>query len=260
MRVPRRLQELRIDVARAREEPEGQGNHEPSAAELAEHLDMAEDEVAEGLVAWNGYDSDSLDRPIQAGGGGKQQTGFVADLIGTEDPPSPWPKTSRPSSRTWPTSTTRPHPPPAALQRRNDPGQKSATPHSQMHVPPADPHLQQAARTTPRHSVKLAAASTSPGSTPPDSAALGLSSCCALAWLPRGAAVAVAGAQDQSKRERLYEIGAVMVVLGIILLVIGFVTGIAILWTIGIVLVAIGAILWLLGAMGHAVAGPKHYW
>ncbi|MGY5124247.1 DUF6131 family protein [Streptomyces nigrescens] len=51
-----------------------------------------------------------------------------------------------------------------------------------------------------------------------------------------------------------------MVVLGIILLVIGFVTGIAILWTIGIVLVAIGAILWLLGAMGHAVAGRKHYW
>lgn len=51
-----------------------------------------------------------------------------------------------------------------------------------------------------------------------------------------------------------------MVVLGIILLVVGFVTGLAILWTIGIVLVAIGAILWLLGAMGHAVAGRKHYW
>jgi hypothetical protein len=51
-----------------------------------------------------------------------------------------------------------------------------------------------------------------------------------------------------------------MVLLGIVLLVIGFVTGIAILWTIGIVLVAIGAILWLLGAMGHAVAGRKHYW
>ncbi|MFG2833298.1 DUF6131 family protein [Streptomyces sp. NPDC048434] len=51
-----------------------------------------------------------------------------------------------------------------------------------------------------------------------------------------------------------------MVVLGIILLVVGFVTGLSILWTIGIVLVAIGAILWLLGTMGHAVAGRKHYW
>ncbi|GAA2301988.1 DUF6131 family protein [Streptomyces caniferus] len=51
-----------------------------------------------------------------------------------------------------------------------------------------------------------------------------------------------------------------MVVLGVILLVIGFVTGISILWTIGIILAVIGAILWLLGAMGHAVAGRKHYW
>ncbi|MFJ5804422.1 DUF6131 family protein [Streptomyces decoyicus] len=51
-----------------------------------------------------------------------------------------------------------------------------------------------------------------------------------------------------------------MVVLGIILLVVGFVTSLSILWTIGIVLVVVGAILWLLGAMGHAVAGRKHYW
>ncbi|MGY5137892.1 sigma-70 family RNA polymerase sigma factor [Streptomyces nigrescens] len=56
------------------------------AAEFAEHLDMPEDEVAEGPVACNGYDSDFIDRPIQAGSGGRQQTGFVADLIGTEDP------------------------------------------------------------------------------------------------------------------------------------------------------------------------------
>ncbi|MCF3147951.1 DUF6131 family protein [Streptomyces platensis] len=51
-----------------------------------------------------------------------------------------------------------------------------------------------------------------------------------------------------------------MIILGIILLVIGFLTGIAILWTIGIVLAVIGLILWVLGAMGHAVAGRKHYW
>ncbi|BCK66868.1 RNA polymerase sigma factor [Streptomyces libani subsp. rufus] len=86
VRVPRRLQELRIDLARAREELEGEGSHEPSVAELADHLGMPESEVEEGLVACNGYDSDSIDRPIQAGGGGKQQTGFVADLIGAEDP------------------------------------------------------------------------------------------------------------------------------------------------------------------------------
>ncbi|MGA6156512.1 DUF6131 family protein [Stenotrophomonas sp. NPDC087984] len=51
-----------------------------------------------------------------------------------------------------------------------------------------------------------------------------------------------------------------MIVLGIILLVVGFLTGIAILWTIGIVILVIGAILWVLGAVGHAVGGRRHYW
>ncbi|MFB8036217.1 DUF6131 family protein [Streptomyces sp. NPDC056004] len=51
-----------------------------------------------------------------------------------------------------------------------------------------------------------------------------------------------------------------MIILGIILLVVGFVTGIAILWTIGIVLAVIGVALWILGSLGHAVAGRRHYW
>ncbi|MEU3349069.1 DUF6131 family protein [Streptomyces sp. NPDC006700] len=51
-----------------------------------------------------------------------------------------------------------------------------------------------------------------------------------------------------------------MLVLGVILLVVGFVTGISILWTIGIILAVIGLVLWVLGAMGHAVAGRRHYW
>ncbi|MFH0240897.1 DUF6131 family protein [Streptomyces sp. HK10] len=51
-----------------------------------------------------------------------------------------------------------------------------------------------------------------------------------------------------------------MIILGVILLVIGFVADISILWTIGILLLVIGAVLWLLGATGHAVAGRRHYW
>jgi hypothetical protein len=51
-----------------------------------------------------------------------------------------------------------------------------------------------------------------------------------------------------------------MIVLGIVLLVIGFLTGISILWTIGIILAVVGAILCVLGSMGHAVAGRRHYW
>ncbi|MGA5214732.1 DUF6131 family protein [Streptomyces cinereoruber] len=51
-----------------------------------------------------------------------------------------------------------------------------------------------------------------------------------------------------------------MIVLGVILLVIGFVAGISVLWTIGIILVVIGVVLWVLGAAGHAVGGRRHYW
>jgi hypothetical protein len=50
-----------------------------------------------------------------------------------------------------------------------------------------------------------------------------------------------------------------MIILGVLLLIIGFVTGIAILWTIGIVVVIIGAILAILGMAGHAVGGRRHY-
>ncbi|MEV4440953.1 DUF6131 family protein [Streptomyces sp. NPDC049577] len=51
-----------------------------------------------------------------------------------------------------------------------------------------------------------------------------------------------------------------MIVLGIILLIVGFVAGIGILWTIGIILVVIGLILWILGAVGRGVGGRRHYW
>jgi hypothetical protein len=50
-----------------------------------------------------------------------------------------------------------------------------------------------------------------------------------------------------------------MIILGIILLVIGFVTGIAIVWSIGLIVLVIGLVLWLLGALGHAVGGRRHY-
>ena len=51
-----------------------------------------------------------------------------------------------------------------------------------------------------------------------------------------------------------------MIVLGVILLIIGFVTGVPIVWTIGLLVLVVGLILWLLGALGHAVGGRKHYY
>lgn len=50
-----------------------------------------------------------------------------------------------------------------------------------------------------------------------------------------------------------------MITLGLILLIIGFVAKITILWTIGMILLIIGLVLWVLGTMGHAIGGRKHY-
>jgi hypothetical protein len=51
-----------------------------------------------------------------------------------------------------------------------------------------------------------------------------------------------------------------MIVLGLILLVAGFVLKISILWTIGIILLVIGAVLAVLGTTGRAVGGRRHYY
>ena len=51
-----------------------------------------------------------------------------------------------------------------------------------------------------------------------------------------------------------------VIILGLILLIIGFVAKIAILWTIGIIVLVVGLILVLLGSVGHAVGGRRHYW
>jgi hypothetical protein len=51
-----------------------------------------------------------------------------------------------------------------------------------------------------------------------------------------------------------------MIILGIILLLIGWLASIPILTTIGIILVVIGAVLFLLGASGRAVGGRKHWY
>lgn len=51
-----------------------------------------------------------------------------------------------------------------------------------------------------------------------------------------------------------------MIILGIILLVIGFLLNIPILWTIGVVLLVIGLILFVLGSTGRAVGGRRHWY
>ncbi|HTD50072.1 MAG TPA: hypothetical protein VK771_05700 [Acidimicrobiia bacterium] len=51
-----------------------------------------------------------------------------------------------------------------------------------------------------------------------------------------------------------------MIILGILFLLFGVVTGVPLLWSIGVLLVIVGAILWLLGATGREVGGRRHYY
>jgi Family of unknown function (DUF6131) len=50
-----------------------------------------------------------------------------------------------------------------------------------------------------------------------------------------------------------------VIILGLILLIAGFLLNISILWTIGIILLVVGLILALLGRTGRAVGGRRHY-
>lgn len=51
-----------------------------------------------------------------------------------------------------------------------------------------------------------------------------------------------------------------MITVGIVLMIIGFLTGIAVLWSLGVIVLVVGLVLWLLGSLGHAVGGRRHYY
>jgi hypothetical protein len=51
-----------------------------------------------------------------------------------------------------------------------------------------------------------------------------------------------------------------VLILGLILLLLGWLTDIGILTTLGIILLVIGAVLWILGSMGRPVGGRRYWW
>ncbi|MFI8004771.1 RNA polymerase sigma factor SigF [Streptomyces sp. NPDC086010] len=83
--VPRRLQELRVELAKAKELLSGKLDRDPTVAELAAHLDLSEEEIIEGLVAANGYSAGSLDTPSADSESGSDQRAY-AELLGEDDP------------------------------------------------------------------------------------------------------------------------------------------------------------------------------
>jgi RNA polymerase sigma-B factor len=82
--VPRRLQELRVELAKAREELASRLDREPTVPELATLMNLPEQEVIEGQIASNGYNSSSLDAAL-TGDGPESGEAVLADFIGMEE-------------------------------------------------------------------------------------------------------------------------------------------------------------------------------
>ncbi|MFD8736881.1 RNA polymerase sigma factor SigF [Streptomyces sp. NPDC059618] len=81
VRVPRRLQELRLDLAKAGDELAQRLDRAPTVNELAERLGISRDEVVEGMAASNAYTASSLDAQPEE----DDSEGALADRIGYED-------------------------------------------------------------------------------------------------------------------------------------------------------------------------------
>jgi RNA polymerase sigma-B factor len=81
IRVPRRLQELKLLLAKATSELSQRQGRSPTVAELAVHLKLSEEEVLEGLESANAYSAVSLDAPDT----GDDETHAVADTLGVTD-------------------------------------------------------------------------------------------------------------------------------------------------------------------------------
>ncbi|MFF9157522.1 sigma-70 family RNA polymerase sigma factor, partial [Streptomyces sp. NPDC014846] len=80
--VPRRLQEARVQLARATEELRSRLGRTPTVKELSELMSLSEDEVIEARLAANGYNSASLDAAINSSEDGETA---LQDFLGTED-------------------------------------------------------------------------------------------------------------------------------------------------------------------------------
>ncbi|WP_436775075.1 SigB/SigF/SigG family RNA polymerase sigma factor [Yinghuangia sp. YIM S09857] len=82
--VPRRQQELFLATTRAADTLHQQLGREATSAEIAAHLDIAEEEVDYGRDADRAYSVDSLDTPAAEAPGGTAAA--LADRIGAEEP------------------------------------------------------------------------------------------------------------------------------------------------------------------------------
>ena len=81
IRVPRRLQELKLALTKATSDLSQRQGRAPTVAELAIYLKLSEEEILEGLESANAYSAISLDSPD----GGDDDSPAVADTLGQVD-------------------------------------------------------------------------------------------------------------------------------------------------------------------------------
>ena len=81
VRVPRRLQELKLSLTKAIGELAQREGRAPTVSELAAHLQMSEEDVLEGLESANAYSTVSLDAPDS----GDEDAPAVSDSLGMVD-------------------------------------------------------------------------------------------------------------------------------------------------------------------------------
>jgi len=83
--VPRRLQEARVELAKATEELQTRLGRMPTTRELSQLMSLSEEEVVEARKASNCYTSASLDAALTSDGGVDGES-VLADFIGAEEP------------------------------------------------------------------------------------------------------------------------------------------------------------------------------
>jgi RNA polymerase sigma-B factor len=82
VRVPRRLQELRLEIGKVTGDLAQELGRSPTVADIAERLSVAEEEVIAGLDSGHAYRALSLQAPVQ----GEEPVTELGDLLGDIDP------------------------------------------------------------------------------------------------------------------------------------------------------------------------------
>jgi RNA polymerase sigma-B factor len=81
IRVPRRLQEMKLSLTKATADLSQRNGRAPTVAELASYLELSQDEVLEGLESANAYSAVSLDAPEIA----DDDSTAISDSLGMTD-------------------------------------------------------------------------------------------------------------------------------------------------------------------------------